>query len=83
MPTYGPHAIHTPGGPTQAARVAAANAAGEGADPEQCCGWRPDGLGGGEIFPKNTMHLTPKGLMCEDCWKKSKYYQAPEEDKTK
>jgi hypothetical protein len=35
----------------------------EGADPEQCavCG---------EIFPKNEMHRTPKGLMCEADWTK-------------
>jgi recombinational DNA repair protein (RecF pathway) len=76
MPHYGPIAIHTPSKPNQAQRVALHNMTSEGTDPEMCCIC-------GEIFKKNEMHPTPKGLMCEECWKKSKYYQAPQpgEDK--
>jgi len=41
--------------------------------PEMCAGC-------GEIFKKGEMHRTPDGLLHEECWKKSKWYN-PEEEK--
>jgi formylmethanofuran dehydrogenase subunit E len=64
MPHYGPHAIFTHGGKIKVI-IDDPNA------PEMCCKC-------GEIFKKGDMYRTPDGLMCEDCWRKSKYYQAPQ-----